>query len=320
MTRLLKTPIKPTSNDAAIANAPRYRLISVHLPFAVARHCPGSNAEIGLLVEPDVLEAPAVEDAVDHHPQTLDSRLPAGGEPQVIDDRPRLVLLQSSVDLPHQPLALLLVALHRLLLEHFLQLGIAIPGVVPLRAAGVILIELRIGVVDADPGEIEANLVILAVDFGKPIGRLDRVELAVDVDLLQLVDQDDRRIPEYRDVPLRHLDREPFLGPIAEPIHDAAGLGAVLLYIGTVAGQGLEHGRRHSPHPLRRRLHGSADVAMPFGEDVDKRLAVQAQRQRPPHFGIVERQGIAIDDQIGAGVRRYELADRLWRLALDVPQ
>ena len=26
-----------TSNGAAIANAPRYRIISVHLPFAVAR-------------------------------------------------------------------------------------------------------------------------------------------------------------------------------------------------------------------------------------------------------------------------------------------
>src|SRR6516165_4345171 len=97
----------------------------------------------------------------------------------------------------------------------FLQLGIVIAGVVPLRAAGVILIELRIGVVDADPGEIEADLVILAVDFGKPIGGLDRVELAVDVDLLQLVDQDNRGIAEYGNVPLRHLDREPFLGPIA---------------------------------------------------------------------------------------------------------
>src|SRR5215472_11255066 len=192
-----------TSNGAAIANAPRYRFISVHLPLIVARpHCPGLDVEFGLLVEPNVFKAPAIKDAVDHHPQSFDSRLPAGGAPQVIDDRPRLILLQSPVDLPHQPLALLLVGLHRLLLEHFLQLGIAIPGVITLRAARIILIELRIGVVDADPSEIEADLIILAVNLGKPVGGLDRVELAVDVDLFELVDQDDRRIAENSNVPL----------------------------------------------------------------------------------------------------------------------
>src|SRR5262249_1019562 len=107
----------------------------------------------------NVFKAPAIKDAVDHHPQSLDPRLPAGGEPQVIDDRPRLILLQSPVDLPHQPLALLLVGFHRLLLEHFLQLEIAIPGVITVRVARIILIELRIGVVDAGPSEVEADLV-----------------------------------------------------------------------------------------------------------------------------------------------------------------
>src|SRR5215472_14466614 len=113
-------------------------------------------ASFRLLVEPDVFETPAVEDAVDHHPQVLDARLPAGREPEVIDDRPRLVLLQSLVDLPHQALALILVGLHRLLLEQLLELGITVPSVITLRAARVILIELRIGVVDADAGEIES--------------------------------------------------------------------------------------------------------------------------------------------------------------------
>ena len=37
-----------------------------------------------LVVEPDVFEAPAVKDAVDHHSQTLDPRLPARGEPQMV--------------------------------------------------------------------------------------------------------------------------------------------------------------------------------------------------------------------------------------------
>src|SRR6516164_2218337 len=74
--------------------------------------CLGPDSEFGFLVQPNVFKAPAIEDAVDHHPQALDPGLPAGGEPQVIDDRPRLVLLQSPVDLPHQPLALLVVGLH----------------------------------------------------------------------------------------------------------------------------------------------------------------------------------------------------------------
>src|SRR5712671_3641166 len=147
-----------------------------------------------LFLKPDVLKAPAVEDAVDHHPQALDPRLPARGKPQVIDDRPRLVLLQSPVDFPYQPPALLLVGLHRLLLEHFLQLGIAIPGVVTLRAAGVVLIELCIRVIGSDPSEIEADRVIFAIDLGKPVGGLDRVELAIDIDLFELVDQDDRGV------------------------------------------------------------------------------------------------------------------------------
>src|SRR6266851_3633638 len=74
----------------------------------------------------------------------------------------------------------------------FLQLGTAIPGVVTLRAAGVVLIELCIRVISSDPSEIEADRVIFAIDFGKPVGGLDRVEFAIDVDLFELVDQDDR--------------------------------------------------------------------------------------------------------------------------------
>src|SRR5439155_26125104 len=81
------------------------------------------NAPALLLVEPDILEAPPVEHAVDHDLQTLEARLPARRKAQVIDDRARLVLLQPAVDLPYQALALLLVGFGRLLVEHLLQLG-----------------------------------------------------------------------------------------------------------------------------------------------------------------------------------------------------
>src|SRR5207245_2140862 len=57
------------SVGAAIANAVGYRIIALHLPCAVSRPIVRAlNAKSRLLVEPDVLEAPAVEDAVDHHP------------------------------------------------------------------------------------------------------------------------------------------------------------------------------------------------------------------------------------------------------------
>src|SRR6202035_3202829 len=70
------------NNGAPNCDRSRIRLHPVHLPFAVARPIVWAlNAKRGLLVEPDVFEAPAVEDAVDHHPQALDPRLPAGGEP-----------------------------------------------------------------------------------------------------------------------------------------------------------------------------------------------------------------------------------------------
>ena len=46
-----------------------------------------SNA--GRLVEPNVLEAPSVEQAVDHQDQIPDPRLPAGGSPGIENDWPR---------------------------------------------------------------------------------------------------------------------------------------------------------------------------------------------------------------------------------------
>ena len=50
---------------------------------------PGVHCErIHLLVEPDILHAPAVEDAVDHDRQALDIRALAGAAAAVENDRP----------------------------------------------------------------------------------------------------------------------------------------------------------------------------------------------------------------------------------------
>ena len=53
------------------------------------------------------------------------------------------------VDFPDQLLALFLVGLHRLLLVHFFELGVAIVRVVALRAAGIVLEEIGVRIVDA---------------------------------------------------------------------------------------------------------------------------------------------------------------------------
>src|SRR6267142_5358270 len=85
-----------------------------------------------LLIEPGVFQAPAVEDAVDHRRDVLDSRVAAGAEVVAVDDRSGGILGQAAVDLPDQLLALLLVGLDRLLLVHLFELGIAIIRVVAL--------------------------------------------------------------------------------------------------------------------------------------------------------------------------------------------
>jgi hypothetical protein len=104
------------------------------------------------------------------------------------------------VDVPYEVPALVAVGRLRLIDKLFFELGVATAGVVSLRAAAVILEELLVGVVDPAAGVVEPDLVVLAGKLGEPVGGLDRVELAVDPDLLQLVDQDDRRVAIGRDV------------------------------------------------------------------------------------------------------------------------
>jgi len=61
-----------------------------------------------------------------------------------------------------------------------------------------------------------------------------------------------------------------------------ARLGAVFRDVGVVARQILQQFGRHSPLALGRRLHDGADVALPLVQDVDKGLAVKAERHCTP--------------------------------------
>src|SRR5271165_91123 len=169
------------------------------VPWRIPRRCePGNFA--GLTVEPKVFEPPAVVDAVDHDRQPLDVGLPAARGAVMKNNRPGAVFLQFAVDLPHELFALLSVGFHRLKRELFFEFRVAVAGDVPLRAAGIVLEELLVRIVDRGGGEIEAYYVILADRFWKPIHRFDWVEFGVDIDGLQLVDQDDSRVARYRDV------------------------------------------------------------------------------------------------------------------------
>jgi hypothetical protein len=47
----------------------------------------------------------------------------------------------------------------------------------------------------------------------RPPRGLDGFELSVDIDLLQLIDQDRRRVANDREVARRDFDREPLVGP-----------------------------------------------------------------------------------------------------------
>jgi hypothetical protein len=112
--------------------------------------------------------------------------LPAGGAARVEDHRPDGFLGQPLLDLPNQLLALFLVGLHRLLIDQLVDLRAAIPAIVPLGAAHVILVKGLVRIVDPGLGDLEPHREVLAHHLGVPLGGVDDFELRVDIDLLQL--------------------------------------------------------------------------------------------------------------------------------------
>src|SRR6516225_1400300 len=271
-----------------------------------------------LFVEPDVLPAVAVEDAVDHQCQPLYRRLPAGSAAAVENDRAGAVLRQLTLDQPHQLLALLLVRLDRLLLDQLVNRGVAVIVPIEFRAASITQWKGLIGV--RGTLEVEPDDVVPAQHLWEEVGGVDRFELAVDIDLFQLVDQDHRRIAVIRDVARGDFDLEMIVAAIAERLDDLAGLRAVFLDVRVIARQRFEQLGRHAPQPRGCRLHGPADLALSAADDVDKGLAVQGQSHRPPQVGVVEWRLVAIDDQVAVDAALRHLADRLRHLARHVVQ
>src|SRR5712691_421210 len=126
------------------------------MPIRWARYVRTGGA---LSVQPDVLHAAPIIGRV-----VRDQVLHVGPLREVVEPpahrRTGGVLLELLLDPPDQREPLLRIQLLRLLLDHPHDLLVAVVGVVPRRPAPVVLREVRVGVVDAEAGEIRAHLVL----------------------------------------------------------------------------------------------------------------------------------------------------------------
>ena len=93
-----------------------------------------------------------------------------------------------------------------------------------------------VGIVDADPRQIKANGIFSARHLGVPDAGVDHLEFTIDVNFLELVDQDHRRIAVDRNVARGHLDFERLGLAVAQALHDIARFCAALFNVGGVAG------------------------------------------------------------------------------------
>src|SRR3984893_2136632 len=205
-------------------------------------------------------------------------------------------------------------------IDHLLVSATAVPVVIILGAASKVFVKRLVRVVEPVAGQVQGDGIVTAHDPGEPLRSVDRVEFAVDVDLLQLVDQNDRRIAVGRNIAGRDGEFQSFVGAVAELFHDAAGLGTVLGHVGIVAGQGLQHIGGHAPYPLGRRQHRTPEIALALGQGVDKRLPVHRQCHRPAPFRLVEGHRLTVHHHVPVNVRRHQRAGGFRVLPLGVFQ
>src|SRR5262249_40583886 len=106
---------------------PQHRAAARLLLLRTADLLPFSLSPVPVLfIEPDVLSAIAVEDAIDHECQPFDRGLPTRSTAGIKDDRPGCIFGQFPLDCPKQLLASPCVGLGRLLLDQPIHFGAAI--------------------------------------------------------------------------------------------------------------------------------------------------------------------------------------------------
>src|SRR5260370_3684063 len=145
-------PPAPAMAAVSTPSAATIRQVLVMLPSTAA-------AEPSL-VQPDIFHAPVVVDAVDHDGQPFELGDPAAAAALAADQRLCVKLDSPPLHSPVEPIAFVLVRLHRLMLDHPVDLGVAIAIVIADPATRVIFVEHRIRVVDQRAGQVERDGVV----------------------------------------------------------------------------------------------------------------------------------------------------------------
>ena len=82
------------------------------------------------------------------------------------------------LDLPHDLVPPLDIAFSRLLVDQLVDFVVAIPGVIALRPAQIVLVKHLLGIIEPGLGDGEREGIVLAHDRRIPLGRIDGVERA----------------------------------------------------------------------------------------------------------------------------------------------
>src|SRR5262249_24701744 len=85
--------------------------------------------------------------------------------------------------------------------------------------------------------QVQRDSKVLAQDFREILRGLYQVEGCVDVHVLQLINQEYRRIAIKGQVAGSYLDLQRFIGGITDLLHDLATLGTIFLHIRAIARQ-----------------------------------------------------------------------------------
>src|SRR5688500_18568423 len=229
-----------------------------------------------LLVQPDVLTPTHVVDGILVHRPALDVRPVHPVLLAPAEDGTRPVRLQLVVDLVDQRQALGAVERLRLLDHEPVDLLRAVPREVALRAAAVVLEELRVGIIHAYAGEVERHLVFEARHLRVPHARLDLLQRGLDADLLHLVDHPARRVDVDRQRARGHGELQGIARPESGLREELAGLG---LLPGLIALPGkLRHfGGGEAPHARGAGQQCAAERGGTLTRAHEVRLAIERE-------------------------------------------
>ena len=236
------------------------------------------------------------------------------------DDGASDVLGELALDVPDHLPALFDVGFDRLCFEVLLQVLVAVVGVIPQRPAGIVFVEILVRIVQRAARLVDADAVVLFEDAVVIQGRIDDLQVRVDIDVFQLIVHDQRGIAEGWNVSREDPGLQALVRPIAQFTHDRPGFLPPFGQVRIVAQQCVLYGQGHAPDAVRGGQHGATERALALVLDIVEGFAVDRERQRTPDVGVIEWRDVAVDDQVGTDIGAPHLALQLRRLALQVAQ